>query len=238
MRAQGILLFVVNALAIAGPAAGEGRWSGFVAGTTDYIYRGATQTRGQPALQGDLHYETSAGGFLGVWASTARPSSDVHGMVELNAYAGQSWLVTADWHIKMTGVHYTYIDDPRSRSRDFNEIVGSLAFRDRLYATVAWSPDTSRYSTSYATPRRSAISYELATHVPFATEWYLSGGAGYYDLTAIFPRGYWFWNAGLGVAMRRYEIDLSYFGTDSTARSLLDEGAAGDRWALTLSWRF
>jgi uncharacterized protein (TIGR02001 family) len=238
VRAIRTSLLVVTAALFATPALSEGRVTGFVAATTDYVYRGASQTYGDPALQADIHYETAAGSFVGIWGSTSQPGAEGHTTVEFNAYAGRSWLITTDWRIKLTGVHYFYLDGSRYGVSDLNEVVGSLAYRDRLFATVAWSPDTARYANGYATPRHSATSYELASHLPLRNDWYLAGGAGYYDLTAFWPTGYWFWNAGIGVDVRHYGIDLSYFGADSTARRHLGSGRAGSNWALTLAWRF
>jgi uncharacterized protein (TIGR02001 family) len=238
VRASGKSLVIVNALLLGETAVGEGHWSGFIAGTSDYVYRGASQTHGRPALQADLHYETVSSTFLGVWASTARPASDHQTAVELNAYVGRSWLVSADWRTKLTAVHYAYLDTALQGPNDYDEFVGGLAYRDRLFVTVAWSPNRSRYLMGNDVSRRGAASYELATHQPFANEWYLSGGAGYYDLSEIVGRGYWFWNAGLGYSLPHYQVDLSFFGADGAASRVLYSDSAHARCALTLSWRF
>ncbi len=83
------------ALLGAGPAAAGGRWSGFLAATSDYVYRGVSQTHNQPALQGEVHYETAASMVVGMWASTVQPTSDTE-TLELDAYLGKSWLLADD----------------------------------------------------------------------------------------------------------------------------------------------
>ena len=45
---------------------------------TDYRYRGNSQTRVAPALQGGVDY-TSGGLYLGAWASTSKWISDADG---------------------------------------------------------------------------------------------------------------------------------------------------------------
>ena len=50
-----------------------------------------SQTRGGPAAQADLHYQTSAGWFAGVWASTVNLNHGPGATVELDAYAGRAW---------------------------------------------------------------------------------------------------------------------------------------------------
>ena len=225
------------ALLGAGPAAAGGRWSGFLAGTTDYVYRGVSQTQNQAALQGDVHYETALSTVVGMWASTVQPTSNTE-TVELDAYLGQSWLLADDLLLSLSAVHYAYLDSTQWGPKDYDEILASLGYRGLLFATVAWSPNTWRYSVPNDPARHSAASYEVAAHLPIAREWYLSGGAGYYDLGQFVDPSYWYWNAGIGYGLRHYQIDLSYFGNDATARPPVYGNTQHASWALTLTWHF
>ena len=71
-----IVLPVVSLLCARAAAAGIGLddFGGSVALTSNYMFHGISQTCGDPAAQGDVHYRSSGGqsaseGFAGVWGS-------------------------------------------------------------------------------------------------------------------------------------------------------------------------
>ena len=243
MRATGILLALSIAPLAAQPAdaAGAGRWSGFLAATTDYVYRGVSQTHGRAALQGDLHYDAGDGIYVGIWSSTVRPARNMDTTLEVDLYAGHSWLISSkslDWRVKLTAIHYAYLDTPWQGPRDYDEVIGALVYRDRVFMSAAWSPNTWRYTTTPGDSRHAAASYELTAHQPFAGNWYVAAGAGYYDLSRFAASGYWYWNAGIGYARSHYQLDLSTFGLDSADDPFLYWNAQRANWALTLTWQF
>ena len=51
-------------------AEAEGRWSGQIAATSDYVLRGVSQTDGHIAVQGSLAYRALSGVYAGAWASS------------------------------------------------------------------------------------------------------------------------------------------------------------------------
>ena len=62
---------------------------------SDYIWRGASQTQRQPALQGGFDVEHSSGFYAGVWASNVEWTTDGGGMtdnsLEIDGYAGYAF---------------------------------------------------------------------------------------------------------------------------------------------------
>lgn len=63
-----------------------------VGATTDYRYRGLSQSRLQPAVQGGIDYADKSGFYVGAWGSTIKFIKDtgtgVKGSTELDLYAG------------------------------------------------------------------------------------------------------------------------------------------------------
>ena len=57
---------------------------------TDYRYRGISQSRLKPALQGGVDFAHKSGFYLGTWASTIKWIKDAGGdaPVELDLYGG------------------------------------------------------------------------------------------------------------------------------------------------------
>ncbi len=72
-------------------AAPESSLSFNVGATTDYRYRGISQSRLQPALQGGVDYADKSGFYLGAWGSTIqfiKDSGAAKGNIELDLYGG------------------------------------------------------------------------------------------------------------------------------------------------------
>src|ERR1700724_2783228 len=97
-----LLLRVAAACAFGAPSAAhaDGLFGGSVDVTSDYIYHGLSQTNGDPAIQGDIHYRSESGAataenFVGLWGSTTKRIA-TGGTYELNAYAGRTFIVNAN----------------------------------------------------------------------------------------------------------------------------------------------
>lgn len=136
-------------------SAAVAQFSGSVAVTSDYDYRGYSQTDGDFALQGSAAYEHESGFYASIWGSSLDwgPSSDadievdyVVGFTRDFGDTGVSW-----------DVGFLYYDYPGLSSADFLEI----------YAGLSWSLFHVKlsYSDDFAGVGASA--------------WYLDGGVGY-----------------------------------------------------------
>jgi len=156
----------------------------------------------------------------------------------LNAYAGRSWAVSESWNARLAAVHYAYPNDNASIRYDYDELTASLAFRDRLSASIAWSPNTSRYARYYVARDRTALTYDLVGQWPLHDALSVNGGVGYYDLDDLFGTGYGYWSAGVTWTKPHFQLDLGYYATAARARELFGSESAGERWALTVAWQF
>lgn len=110
-----------------------------VGAVTDYRYRGLSQTRLKPALQGGIDY--SDGGFyLGTWASTIKWIKDGGGdaNVEIDLYGGYKGELAKDLSYDVGGLYYLYPSNKLSPSANTFEIYGALTY----------GPFTAKYSHS------------------------------------------------------------------------------------------
>ena len=206
--------------------------------TSDYVYRGISQTAGKPAVQGDVHYSKD-GWTIGAWASHADVKRGEDGLPsEIDLYISRDWSLNDDWALRVTASHYTYPNDPRVASYDYEELVTGLSFKSRLFATVAWTPNLTRYSNNGFVRNESAMSYELAAIQPFFEQLSGSAGIGYYDLPGALRADYWFWNVGLAYSLGRTRIMVSYIDTDADALEAFGYEVTGSRWAGSLGWKF
>jgi len=234
----GLMLAVAALVHAPSAGAADNNWGGSLGVTTDYLYRGLSQTRGTPAVQGGLHMRLPEGWVAGVWSSSVDFNPGKGASVEIDLHAGKLWTLGQDWSAKLGATHYMYPNDGWRRSYDYDELSASLSYQSRLVASATWSPNTSRYSNGAFVWNRHATSYELSMLQPVSRSWSVGAGLGYYDLTDLLGTGYWYWNAGLTYAIGNLQVDLSHINTDRTATRLFGYEVAGSNWSGAVTWRF
>jgi uncharacterized protein (TIGR02001 family) len=135
-----------------------------VGAVTDYRYRGISQSRLKPALQGGIDFAHKTGFYIGTWASSIRWIKDAGGdaSAEVDLYGGykfEAGPVATDVGI----LRYFYPGSKLGTNPDTTE----------LYAAGTWGPATLKYSHS------------TTNLFGFAN----SKGSGYLDLSATFDLG-------------------------------------------------
>ncbi len=245
------LLFMISLVGARASAAGLG-WDDFGASlalTSDYVFHGISQTCGDPAAQGDLHYRSSGGNsatevFAGAWGSAGLGQSACGKAREVNFYGGFSFLTGADSGATVTYTHYGYPGGAYTISRlagyryDYDTFEGQWAWQDRLYLTVAWTPDALRYVDHSVARDRNALSYGVQVQQPLGRGVSLMAGLGYDEIADPRGTGYGFWNAGVSYAWGPVQLQVAYFGTASRAEHLFGTYVAGSRGAASALWRF
>ena len=211
--------------------------SGSVALTTDYIYRGMSQTDGRPAAQAGVQFHSLGGFNAGMWGSSVDFQNGSGNAYELDLQAGYSWSLSPDWSAQVGYVHYAYLGDDDS-GYDYDEVNASVSYQQRVSASIAWSPNTSKHTYWGFISERQALAYELSLLQPLQPRWSFLAGVGYYDLHDIADTGYWYWSTGFAFNWQGMQVDLLHIDTDSTGERLFEQQGAGSRWTAALTWRF
>lgn len=175
---------ILAALAVAGasafaqtaPAAAPESTLAFnVSVASEYRYRGISQTRFKPALQGGVDFTHSSGFYVGAWGSTIKwikdagviASTPVKGPVELDLYAGYRGEIVKDVAYDVGYLRYQYLNNT------YRNVSGANANTDELYGAITYSVVTAKYSHStsnlFGTPN--------------------SKNSGYLDVSATFDLG-------------------------------------------------
>lgn len=254
MRAFGSAALAASCLLSLWPAAGRAAVGagGSLALTADDVYRGVSQTCGHPAAQADVDVRDSGesgwAAFAGVWGSAGLSRTTCGSAKELDAYAGYSQALTADLNATLTYTRYAFpgggYGNPHLRGEryDYDQLGMSFGLLDRLYLTLAWTPDALRYERHEGSFRseqdRSAFAYAAQWRQPVASWLSLSAAAGYDYMADPFGTGYGFWSLGLTHAAGPFELDLAYFRTADRAMRIFGEYSAGGRVSATVLWRF
>ncbi|GJJ01260.1 exported protein [Duganella rhizosphaerae] len=131
----------------AAPAAKPDNETSFNAAViSDYRYRGISQTRLKPALQGGFDYTNNPTGFYaGTWLSTIKWTKDAGGSgdIEWDIYAGKRGQVTADVSYDVGVLTYVY------PSNDLSHVSGfANANTTEVYGQLGYGPAYIKYSHS------------------------------------------------------------------------------------------
>jgi uncharacterized protein (TIGR02001 family) len=141
--AQKILAALAVAIAATGgtlvPAVSQAQAAYNVGVVTDYRYRGISQSRLKPALQGGVDY-TAGAFYVGAWASTIKWIKDAGGGadVELDLYGGYKGEITKGFTYDVGILAYIYPGHDLAVSPQTTELYGALTY----------GPATLKYSHS------------------------------------------------------------------------------------------
>ena len=108
-----------------------GEWSANAAMTSNYVWRGLTQTENEAAVQGGIDYASDNGFYVGTWASNVNYGSPDAYSYEHDIYAGFAFDTGAiSWD-----VGYLYYNYDKEAEFDFGEVylgVGIGGFSAKL----------------------------------------------------------------------------------------------------------
>lgn len=113
---------------------------------SDYRYRGISQTRLKPALQGGLDYAAPSGFYVGAWASTIKWIKDIPGGdadVEVDLYGGYKTEVAPGLTLDVGGLYYLY---PSNNLKNVSGFANANTFE--IYGALTFGLVTAKYSHS------------------------------------------------------------------------------------------
>jgi uncharacterized protein (TIGR02001 family) len=134
-----IALAAVATLGCALPTLSYAQVAFNVGAVTEYRYRGISQSRLKPALQGGVDY-TAGPFYVGAWASTIKWIKDFGGdaNVEIDLYGGYKGEITKELTYDIGVLTYQYPSNRLNPSANTTEIYGALTY----------GPATLKYSHS------------------------------------------------------------------------------------------
>ncbi len=249
---------LVALLVLAAPAAGAdgdddanpawfpGEFTANVAFTSDYVFRGISQTNERGAIQGGIDWSVGLsddfGIYAGGWGSNVDFTDGDNAQVEIDMYGGLSGSI-GDLSLDATVIYYRYPGAKGNLRYDFVDFGPSVAY-DFGFAEASvqylWSPDyfagsgDSHYITGgLAIPiPESALPSWLAVSV--------DGSIAHQEIDeeATFgARDYASWDVGATLSAFGLDVDLRYFDTDLARDSCFGGGSTfGDLCDARFVW--
>jgi uncharacterized protein (TIGR02001 family) len=198
--------------------------SGQFALTSDYVFRGISQSGGKAAVQVGARVDATSGLYASAWASTVRFDAAPDASSELDLVAG--WRGTHGvWAFDVNATRFVY---PTSTvSLRYTEAIATMTWRDRAWLMLGVSNDV------FATGQRGVYTQVGLLH-PLRDRLRLELAGGHYDLDDAYGRSYAHAQATLAWTPHpRYELRLTAHTTNDDARALFGP-AAGPRFELSL----
>lgn len=224
--------FAVLSLVLAMPAYAE--LSGEAALTSDYIWRGVSQTNEKPALQADIMYEHDSGIYTGAFASNVDFDEDVDdpAKIEVDVYIGVYGETDSGigWDISVQ----RYIYPRTTESLDYNELFVLFSYSSAELEVG--------YTNDYFASGEDGFYYRAGFSHEFPELFTLGASLGFTDVdTRVFgdaePDSYIDWRIGASREFSGINLDLSYYDTNSNGTVLFGK-LADARLVLTASVSF
>lgn len=208
MKSVSVVAAVILALAMPLAANAEsptGAFSFNAAVTSDYVWRGFSQSNEDPALQGGVDF--SHGDFYaGTWASSVDFGDGTD--AEWDFYAGYTTTTGAiEWDFGVT--YYTYVGDPSGSDYDFLEFkVAASHSVDQFTIGMAVHHSPDFYGADdAATYLEGSVGYTINDR------WSVSAGVGRQFLDV--GSDYNTWNIGAGFNLtEKVALDVRYWDAD------------------------
>lgn len=193
-----------------------GTITGSVALTSDYLFRGISQTQNDPAVQGSLTWNSGAGFYAGFWGTNVEFTPGDNADLELDLYAGYAGSVGV-FSYDIGVIYYAY---PGTRAgTDYGYVEGALKVGYAL-GPASWT------AGAYYTPDNFAgtgdgVYLTTGLAVPFAERFKIDANIGRAEVNPAFGADYFDWNVGLTVTTPLVDLAVRYHDTDVSACAAL-----------------
>lgn len=191
-------------------------FSANVALSTDYMYRGGSQTNEQPAISGGFDYGHSSGLYVGLWASNVDFGDSAN--IEIDYYGGIAGEFSNGISWDVGGLYYQYpgVTDADEAGGDFDffEAYGSLGY---TFGDIQLEPSISAffaYSPDYfgETGDSYYVALDLGFSLPYDFGLAFQYGNQMFDDEAAAGTDYQHYSVGLSKDLSIFTFDVSWYG--------------------------
>ena len=203
--------------------------SGSAGLVSDYVWRGSSQSRENPAAQAGLKYSHSSGVYASLWASTVRFEPDNGARGEFDLALGWARALSEDWSLDAYLLRYQYPN--ADTNLNWNEINAVLSWRQHYWIALAYSPK--------AMASQAHGLYALAgARYPINRQWRLEATLARYLLQDAQLQSYTHGSLGLIWTFTPHvEARITLHATDSAAKRLFAD-MAGSRAEFAIQAAF
>ncbi|KRG68174.1 TorF family putative porin [Pseudoxanthomonas dokdonensis] len=197
-------------------------WS--LGATTDYVFRGLSQTDEGPAFQAGATYTAPFGMYAGVWGSNVDfgPGDPNY---ELDTFIGYNTDFGDVVNFDIMANRYNYPDAGKS---NYWEFIAKTSFWENYSVTVGYTDDVFNSDTDgwyYAVGASFPLPADISLDLSAGKSEFEDGEVG---------RDYMDWSVALGKSFGPLTVTAAYIGTDGDGRDAYGD-IADDRFVLSAS---
>jgi len=215
-----------------------GTLSGNVMFSSDYVFRGITQTKNLPQIQGDLTWSHGSGVYTGIWASNTNFGGGDASM-EFDPYIGFSRGI-ADTGLSYDIGYWSY-NYPGGDELNYWEVYGILSYETGslgLSGSV-WYADN--YFGDDFFDDVSSLAYDATVSYQLNDKWLVSARVGQqtFDETAgLADQDYLYYDVGASMTWQDYTLALRWHDSDGVEPELATESDSDGSLVFSLTRSF
>jgi len=228
-------LVVAPALAMAAEPVSPHTLSGNITLTSDYVFRGVSQTQSGPAIQGGFDYAHASGFYAGTWASNVSWVSEGiaggykdNNSMEIDLYGGYKGAV-GDVGYDIGVITYYYPGDAivGATDPDTTEVYLGASWK---FLSAKYSHTVSNYFVGWGGPsgngtKSKGSNYiELNANYGLANGWGLIGHVGHQEVENTDIASYTDWKVGVSKDIGFGTVALAYSDTNADTGSYTFNG--------------
>jgi uncharacterized protein (TIGR02001 family) len=202
----------------AGISVAQAEVTGNLGLTSDYRFRGISQTQNAPAVQGGIDYNHKSGFYVGNWNSSVSSQMYTNGAgVESDLYAGFKKDIYKGITIDVGSYNYFYPRATNGTSTNFDTY--------ELFAGVGYGPVSVKYSQSLSnyfgtTNSKNSQYYQADIVQPLgASKISLLAHVGRTEVNNNSSLNYTDYNVGLGYDLNGWQLAAKYYTNSGTTSS-------------------
>ena len=191
--------------------------------TTDYVWRGSTQTQGDPAVQAGFKVSGASGFYASAWGSNVKFAPETQANTELDLTVGWGKTLSDDWAVDANVLHYRY--PSTAVDLDWTELNGTLTYKGNYWASVGYSNEALGYDAD-------GVYALVGAKFPVNDRLRLEASAAhdFLDDAVVARSGYTHgWLSAVWTVKGPLEARLTVHATDNNAKAIVGDDDAGSR---------
>ena len=216
--------------------------------TSDYVFRGVSQTQNGPAIQGGFDYEHASGFYIGTWGSNVawvqKGEFKDDSSMEIDLYGGYRGSLPAGLGYDVGAITYYYPGDKiaDTKSPDTTEVYAGVSweFLTLKYSHVVSSNFIGWYDYDLGKNSRNSGYIELNADYDLGNGWGVMAHVGRQKVKNLSDADYTDWKLGVSKDIGFGTVALAYTDTnaDDDMYTIDDEKIADGRVFVSFSKSF
>lgn len=225
--------------AMAGTKVGDVEIGGNMSLTSNYVFRGISNSDRHPAVQGGITVSHTSGLYGGLWASSVDFNDGDEASIEVDLNGGFAYEFPNA--VKLDGgvIYYAYPGANKGLEYNFTEVYLGVSYKYQqlgMSAKYSYTPDyTASLTDDSAYYVEGALTYDLPYGIVASAHYGHSSGDAF-DVAGR-PDSYDDYSIGLSKEVLGFVADLSFTATNDDGRTLYGNNA-DDRFVIKITKNF